>query len=63
VPYTKTDMFLAAKKVLRVHPDWTDEQVCEFTGIPAAVADETIAPARREVEQDGDYRPGAPQRG
>jgi hypothetical protein len=58
MPYTRTDMFLAAKRVLRVHPGWTDEQVAEHTGIPAVLIDETIGPARREVDQDRDYRPG-----
>jgi predicted DNA-binding protein (UPF0251 family) len=46
-------MFLAAKKVLRVHPDWTDEQVADQVGIPRAVMDEVLPQARQEVSQDG----------
>lgn len=49
---TRVEWFLAAKKILRVHRDWTDEQVANYCGIPLVMADEVIAPARREVEQD-----------
>ena len=48
----RVEWFLAAKKALRVHPDWTDEQVANYCGIPLAVAEEVIAPARQETEQD-----------
>lgn len=48
----RVEWFLAAKKVLRAHPDWTDEQVANYCGIPLAVTDEVIAPARREIEND-----------
>lgn len=50
---TRVEWFLAAKKCLRVHRDWTDAQVCNYTGIPLAMADEIIRPARQEVETDG----------
>lgn len=50
---TRVEWFLAAKKALRVHPGYTDEQVADHCGIPHAVIDEVVAPARREVEQDG----------
>jgi hypothetical protein len=56
MPYTRTDMFLAAKRVLRVHPDWTDEQVADNLAIPKLIIPETVAVARREIEQDGDTR-------
>jgi hypothetical protein len=49
---TRVEWFLASKKALRAHPDWTDEQVANHCGIPLVVADEVIAPARKEVEQD-----------
>jgi hypothetical protein len=49
---TRVEWFLAAKKILRVHRDWSDEQVANYCGIPLVMADEVIAPARREVEQD-----------
>jgi hypothetical protein len=52
MPSTRTDLFLAAKRVLRVHRDWTDEQVAKRTGCPALLIPEVIAPARTEVEQD-----------
>jgi hypothetical protein len=49
---TRVEWFLAAKKILRVHRDWSDEQVANYCGIPLVMADEVIAPARQEVEQD-----------
>lgn len=49
---TRVEWFLAAKKILRVHRDWTDEQVAAYCNIPLAAVDEVIRPARREVEQD-----------
>ena len=53
MPYTRADMFLAAKRALRVHRAWTDEQVADYCGIPHMLIPDVIAPARREVEQDG----------
>ena len=50
---TRVEWFLAAKKALRAHPDWTDAQVCNHTGIPPAIADEIVRPARQEIEGDG----------
>lgn len=49
---TRVEWFLAAKKALRAHPDWSDEQVCNHAGIPLAIADEIVRPARQEIEQD-----------
>lgn len=49
---TRVEWFLAAKKALRAHPDWSDEQVANYCGIPLAVVDEIIRPARQEIEQD-----------
>jgi hypothetical protein len=49
---TRVEWFLAAKKALRAHPGWSDEQVCNYCGIPLAVADEIVRPARQEIEQD-----------
>lgn len=52
MPYTRTDMFLAAKRALRVHRDWTDEQLAEHIGMHKLLIPDVIAPARREIEQD-----------
>ena len=52
MPYTRTDMFLAAKKWLRVHRDWSDEQLAEHIGISKVLIPEVIVPARREIDQD-----------
>lgn len=52
MPYTRTDMFLAAKRAMRVHRDWTDEQVADFLSIHRMLIPDVIAPARREIEQD-----------
>jgi len=49
----KVEWFLAAKKAMRLHPDWDDEKVAEYCGIPKASLDETVAPARREINADG----------
>jgi hypothetical protein len=49
---TRVEWFLAAKKALRAHPDWSDGQVANHCGIPLAVTDEIIRPARQEIEQD-----------
>jgi hypothetical protein len=49
-------MFLAAKRVLRIHPDWTNEQVADNLAIPKLLISETVAVARKEIEQDGDTR-------
>lgn len=56
---TRVEWFLAAKRCLRAHPGWSDQQVAEHCGIPLAMTDLVIAPARREVEQDGEM-PGGP---
>lgn len=56
MPFTRTDMFLAAKRVIRIHRDWTDEQVAEQAGIPALVVPDVIPAARREIEQDEPLR-------
>lgn len=53
MPSTRTDLFLAAKWVLRLHREWSDEQVAEHIGCHPLLAPEIIAPARIEVEQDG----------
>ena len=49
---TRVEWFLAAKRTLRLHRDWTDQQVGEHCGIPASEFDSVIRPARAEVEQD-----------
>jgi hypothetical protein len=53
MPSPRTDLFLAAKRVLRVHREWSDEQVAAHIGCPVLLAPDVIAPARTEVEQDG----------
>lgn len=56
MPSTRTDMFLAAKRMLRVHRDWTDEQLADNLAIPKILIPDVIVPARREVEQDEPLR-------
>jgi hypothetical protein len=41
-----------AKRTLRLHRDWTDEQVANYCGIPLVLIGDVIRPARQEVEQD-----------
>lgn len=50
---TRVEWFLAAKRALRAHRDWTDEQVADNCGMPRIMIDEIVRPARQEVEQDG----------
>lgn len=50
---TRAKLFLEAKKVLRAHRDWSDEQVAEAAGIKAVEIPDIIPAARRELEQDG----------
>jgi hypothetical protein len=49
---TRVEWFLAAKRTIRLHRDWSDQQVGEHCGIPAAEYSSVIRPARTEVEQD-----------
>ena len=49
----KVEWFLAAKKAMRIHRDWDNDRVAEFCGIPASAVDETVVPARREIDADG----------
>jgi hypothetical protein len=53
MPSTRVEWFLLAKKTLRAHRDWSDDQVAEHCGIPKAEIAAVIGPARREVESDG----------
>lgn len=46
-------MFLAAKRVIRLHPDWSDEEVADHLGIHKLDIEAAVVPARREVGQDG----------
>jgi hypothetical protein len=50
---TRVEWFLAAKKALRAHRDWSDAVLANYCGIPLSEIDAVISPARREVEQDG----------
>jgi hypothetical protein len=52
MPSTRTDLFLAAKRALRAHRGWSNEEVAEFIGCHRLLIDDCIVPARREVEQD-----------
>ena len=49
----KVEWFLAAKKAIRMHPDWDNERIAGHCGIPEASLDETVIPARRDIEADG----------
>jgi hypothetical protein len=53
MPSTRVEWFLRAKRTLRAHPDWSNEQVADYCGIPRAEIDGVVRPARQEVESDG----------
>jgi hypothetical protein len=59
MPYTRTDMFLAAKRLIRVHRDWDNEKVAENLGIAKILIPEVIVPARTEIDQDEGLARGA----
>lgn len=42
-----------AKRTLRAHRGWSNEQVADHCGIPHAEIDGVVRPARQEVEADG----------
>lgn len=46
---TQTELFLQVKQVLRIHPDWTDEQVAEQAGLRVPEL-HLIATARKDLE-------------
>ncbi len=48
----KAQAFLEAKKTLRVHPDWTDEQVAERIGISKMEIPDVLPAARRDLAAD-----------
>jgi DNA-binding transcriptional regulator LsrR (DeoR family) len=50
MPSTNTDMFLAAKRYLRLHPELTNEQVADQLNIPRALIQDIVVVARREVD-------------
>lgn len=52
MPSDRVSQFLAAKRLLRVHPDWDDEQVAAHLGIPPILIPDVVAPARTEIENE-----------
>jgi hypothetical protein len=46
---TKTEQFLRVKQCIRIHPDWTDDQVAEAEGIKEFDR-ELITTARKDLE-------------
>jgi hypothetical protein len=46
---TRTDLFLKAKQALRLHRDWTDEQVAEWLGLKGPEL-ELVTEARKDLE-------------
>lgn len=46
---TAYDLYTAAKRLIRAHPDWSDEQVAQAAGIHPLEITETVAVARHDV--------------
>lgn len=63
MPGQKYEIFTAAKRTLRIHPDWTDEQVAEHIGAKP-LEYEIVREARKDHEADqatsGTPLPGYP---
>lgn len=53
----RSDFFLRAKKAIRQHPDYSDEQIAEAAAIPAAIAPEIVREARKDVGAGGNPPP------
>lgn len=53
MPSTRVEWFLLAKRTLRAHRGWSNEEVADHCGIPHAEIDGVVRPARQEVEADG----------
>ena len=53
-PATRAGQFLAAKRLLRAHPDWTDEQVAADMGLHPLEVPDVIPVARRDLAADQD---------
>ncbi len=51
-PPTRAGQFLAAKRLLRAHPDWTDEQVAADMGLHPLEVPDVIPVARRDLAAD-----------
>ncbi len=49
MPITSSQLFLSVKLTLRVHPDWTDEQVAEHLDLRHREKD-LIKTARKDLE-------------
>lgn len=53
MPSDRVTLFLAAKKCIRLHPDWDNEQVAEFIGCHRVLIPDVVVVARQEVETAG----------
>ena len=49
MPLTRTQMFLEAKKVMRIHPGWSRQEVGEYCGVPRPAWPDVLDVARREL--------------
>jgi hypothetical protein len=48
----KTELFLAAKRVLRAHPGFTDQEIADNIGARLVEAEEIIREARKDDSAD-----------
>lgn len=48
----KVELFLAAKRVLRSHPDFTDQEIADHIGARLIEAEEIIREARKDSAAD-----------
>jgi hypothetical protein len=49
MPLTKYELFLSIKQAIRVHPDWSDEQLAEHLDLRQLEKD-MIKTARKDLE-------------
>lgn len=42
-------MFQRSKAIMRVHPDWTLDEVADYASVPRAIRERIVREARREL--------------
>lgn len=46
---SQATMFQRAKQIMRVHPEWSLDEVADYASIPRAIRERIVGEARREL--------------